>query len=65
MKLAVLNGPMQGLEFSLEKPRLYLSMDFNVLKIIKAKNWAVEGQNPNGMEFHFTLHSGAKFVEGY
>jgi len=53
----------RGAEFSLEKPRLYLSMDSGFLKIIKAKNWAVEGRNPNGMEFHFKLVHGAKFIE--
>lgn len=52
----------RGAEFSLEKPRLYLSMSAGVLKIIKAKNWAVEGENPNGMEFHFSLVNGAKFI---
>jgi len=54
----------RGAEFGLEKPRLYLSMEFGKLKIIKAKNWAVEGQNPNGMEFHFSLVNGAKFIGG-
>lgn len=52
----------RGAEFSLEKPRLYLSLDAGSLKIIKAKNWAVEGQNPNDMEFKFSLVNGAKFV---
>jgi len=52
----------RGAEFSLEKPRLYLSMDSGLLKIIKAKNWAVEGNNPNGVEFKFSLVNGAKFV---
>jgi len=52
----------RGAEFSLEKPRLYLSMDSGSLKIIKAKNWAVEGQNPNDVEFKFSLVNGAKFV---
>jgi len=52
----------RGAEFSLEKPRLYLSMDSGTLKIIKAKNWAVEGENPNGVEFNFKLLNGAKFI---
>ena len=52
----------RGAEFGLEKPRIYLSMDSGLLKIIKAKNWAVEGQNPNGMEFKFSLVNGAKFI---
>jgi len=52
----------RGAEFSLEKPRLYLSMDSGTLKIIKAKNWAVEGENPNGVEFNFKLINGARFI---
>lgn len=52
----------RGAEFSLEKPRLYLSMDSGSLTIIKGKNWAVEGMNPNGMEFKFSLVNGAKFI---
>lgn len=52
----------RGAEFSLEKPRVYLSMDYGTLKIIKAKNWAVEGMNPNGVEFTFSLVNGAKFI---
>ena len=54
----------RGGDFSLEKPRLYLSMGHGILKIVKAKNWSVEGQNPNGEEFHFKLINGAKFVTG-
>lgn len=54
----------RGAEFSLEKPRLYLSMETGTLKIIKAKNWAVEGENPNGVEFQFKLINGATFIEG-
>jgi hypothetical protein len=52
----------RGAEFSLEKPRVYLSMDAGTLKIIKAKNWAIEGENPNGKQWNFSLVSGAKFV---
>lgn len=51
----------RGAEFSLEKPRLYLSMDSHKLKITKAKNWAQEGLNPNGMEWKFKLIKGAIF----
>lgn len=51
----------RGAEFSLEKPRLYLSMDTNKLKIVKAKNWAQEGINPNGKEWKFKLSKGAYF----
>ena len=52
----------RGAEFSLEKPRLYLSMDNGRLKIVKAKNWAQQGVNPNNMEWTFGLVDGAKFV---
>jgi hypothetical protein len=47
---------------SLEKPRLYLSMDSGVLKIQKAKNWA-SAENPNGMQYTFKLVGGHKFVK--
>jgi len=53
----------RGAEFSLEKPRLYLSMDSGALKIIKAKNWAISSENPNGVEFSFKLVEGASFVD--
>lgn len=46
----------------LEKPRLYLSMYPNKLKIIKAKNYKGE-LNPNGAEIEFKLIQGAKFRE--
>ena len=52
----------RGAEFSAEKPRLYLSMDNGLLTIVKAKNWAKEGENPNGKKFSFSLVSGAKFT---
>jgi len=53
----------RGAEFSLEKPRLYLSLDNGQLSIIKGKNWAVEGQNPNGKKWTFQLVSGARFIK--
>ncbi|MEW5980157.1 MAG: bifunctional DNA primase/polymerase [Acidobacteriota bacterium] len=53
----------RGAEFALEKPRLYLSMDHNRLKIMKAKNWATKGQNPNGMTFDFKLVEGCRFIQ--
>ena len=53
----------RGAEFSAEKPRLYLSMDAGRLTIVKGKNWAQEGQNPNGLKFSFKLVGGYKFVE--
>ena len=52
----------RGAEFSAEKPRLYLSIDSGLLTIVKAKNWAREGENPNGKKFSFSLLSGCKFT---
>ena len=52
----------RGAEFSAEKARLYLSIDHNVLKIVKAKNWATK-DNPRGMKINFKLVGGCKFVK--
>jgi len=56
----------RGGSFSLEKPRLYLSMrsDYpgGVIKIVKCKNWRTN-TNPNGLEKHFKLYSGCQFSE--
>lgn len=52
----------RGGEFTLEKPRLYLSIDSGKLKIVKGKNWAVPESNPNGKEFNFKLVNGCKFI---
>lgn len=50
----------RGAEFSAEKPRLYVSLDWNELTIVKAKNWATK-QNPNGKKIKFKLINGARF----
>jgi hypothetical protein len=52
----------RGAEFTLEKARLYLSIDSGKLKIVKGKNWAQPGVNPNGKIFNFKLVGGCKFV---
>lgn len=52
----------RGAEFSLEKPRLYLSMEAGKLKIVKAKNWADGRVNPNNKKWRFQLVGGCKFV---
>ena len=52
----------RGAEFSLEKARVYLSMDPGKLTIIKGKNWALPGFNPNGRAFEFKLVDGCQFV---
>jgi hypothetical protein len=53
----------RGGDFSLEKARLYLSMDPGEMKIIKAKNWAQPGHNPNNLKIRFKLVNGARFIE--
>ena len=52
----------RGGDFSMEKARLYLSMDAGELQIIKGKNWAKPGVNPNGKIFKFKLVDGCKFL---
>lgn len=52
----------RGGEMGLEKPRLYLAMEPGKIKVIKAKAWAKEGVNPNGLQREFKLVQGAKFI---
>lgn len=51
----------RGGEFTLEKARLYLTIDPNLVKIIKGKNWAIPGENPKDKEFPFKLVNGCDF----
>jgi hypothetical protein len=51
----------RGAEFSLEKPRLYLSMESGEIKIVKAKNWRRKDVNPNGMVSKFKIVNGCDF----
>jgi len=44
----------------LEKPRLYLSMENHVLKIVKAKGWRSDVVNPNGMSIQYKIAAGCK-----
>ena len=46
---------------SLEKARLYITLERGNLKIVKAKNWATE-VNPNNLNIKFKLIQGAKFI---
>jgi len=46
---------------SIEKARLYLSIENGRIKIVKGKNWACES-NPNGISRRFKLVQGAKFI---
>ena len=52
-----------GGQRSIEKARLALALDQNLLKITKAKNWSQEGLNPNGMELRFKLVDGCRFTK--
>jgi hypothetical protein len=56
------NDMGRGGTFGLEKPRLYLSMDYGRLKVVKAKIWKKPTVNPNGMVFNFKLVNGAHFT---
>ncbi len=47
---------------SLEKPRLYLSMEPGKLKIIKAKNWVSADKNPNKLSITYKLYKGCHFT---
>lgn len=46
---------------SLEKPRLYLSMQPGEIKIVKAKNWVSPDKNPNKLTMKYTLYKGCHF----
>ncbi len=52
----------RGQEFSLEKPKLYLSLDRGRLKIIKGKSWVNKHVDPNGLEISFKIVNGCDFV---
>lgn len=47
---------------SLEKARLYLTMDSHALKIEKGKNWTDAGINPNGLILNYKLVQGCHFI---
>ncbi len=51
----------RGLEFGLEKPKLYLSMDRGKLEIVKGKAWVNPNVDPNGMKVSFKIVHGWKF----
>lgn len=56
----------RGGSFGLEKPRLYLSMDYGLIRISKAKNRRSKMINPNGWVRKYKLFGGAEFQpEGY
>jgi hypothetical protein len=55
----------RGGSFSLEKPRLYVTLTSNppeggIAKIVKCKNWVHPRINPNGRTCHFKLRNGCE-----
>ncbi len=52
----------RGAEFSLERPRLYLSLDQGQMSIAKGKNWAKRGIDPSGLYINYRIEDGYKFV---
>jgi hypothetical protein len=53
-----------GGQKTVDKARLYFNLDDNKLKIVKAKNWTPNTDNPNGKSIIFKLHKGAIFEWG-
>ena len=51
----------RGQEFSLEKPKLYLSLDQQKMMIVKGKSWAKKNVNPNDLEVGFKIVGGCQF----
>lgn len=47
---------------SVEKARLYLSVDPGIIEIVKGKSWVNREINPNGMRLNFKLYAGCKFM---
>jgi hypothetical protein len=53
----------RGLEFGLEKPKLYLSMDKGKIQIIKGKSWAKKNVDPNGLQSKFKVLNGCQLQQ--
>ena len=53
----------RGASFSLEKPRLYCTLDKHTLKIIKAKNWRDSDKNPNNQAVKYKIVAGCKIFQ--
>jgi hypothetical protein len=51
----------RGDSFSLERPRLYLSMDKGKLTIVKGKSWANLRVDPAGLTIGFKISDGCQF----
>jgi len=52
----------RGASFSLEKPRLYCTVDRGKLSIIKAKNWRDSEKNPNNQAINFKIVRGCEII---
>ena len=50
-----------GREWSKQLPRVVLSMEGGILKILKGKSWMNKDVNPVGLRWSFKLHSGECF----
>ncbi len=56
----------RGDTFTLDKSRLYLSLDHGRIKIVDAKAWRDSGNNPRGKIRHFKIVNGSRFIpEGF
>lgn len=56
----------RGGAFSMEKARLYLSMDYNELSVVKASNRRNDDDEPlKGKRWHFSLYRGCIFEDVY
>lgn len=53
-----------GGQKTVDKARLYFTIDDNKLTIIKGKNWSCKTDNPNGKAISFKLHNGSIFEWG-
>tara|TARA_R110000824_G_scaffold44304_3_gene128948 strand:+ start:3102 stop:4808 length:1707 start_codon:yes stop_codon:yes gene_type:complete len=53
----------RGAEFSIERARLALAMDKDVVSIMKGKNWRQDNVDPNGLRKEFQILNGSKFLE--
>ena len=51
-----------GKEWAKQLPRLVLSIEAGILKILKGKSWAQKDVNPDGLRFSFKLVQGEKFI---
>jgi hypothetical protein len=51
----------RGQEFGLEKPKLYISLDKNIVRIVKGKSWAQKTIDPNGLQVPFNIVGGCQF----